>query len=336
MKKILFSLILIISIAGGASAFEISVPREDVEPAVRLVKKMSIGNIRGRLGHMAIDVDQNRLFVTAPDNNTVEVIDLNSGKPLNKMTLIESPESILYIPFYNWIVITSSRDGTCNFYDGNTYNRVRSINFTEEAGYLYYEASSRYVYVGYGYGGMAVIDTQNFNIIQRIGFNNHPEAFCVEENADQAYVNVPKSQEIEIVDLMMSRQVDTINLTDLKENYAMALDEKGRRLFVGCRSPAVVGVFDVDSKALVAKVDIGKDVDNMFYDRSRKLIYVSCGEGYLDVIRQDSLDSYSLIANIKTAPGAGTSLFVPEQGLIYVAVPASSGEPAQILVYQAG
>jgi hypothetical protein len=141
---------------------------------------------------------------------------------------------------------------------------------------------------------------------------------------------------------MMGRQVDTINLTDLNDNYAMALDEKGRRLFIGFRSPPVMGVFDADSKALIAKVDIGKDVDNMFYDKARKLIYISSGEGYLDIIRQDGLDSYTRIDRIETVPGSGTSLFVSEQSLIYVAAPASSGGPAlssvegsaQILVYQ--
>jgi DNA-binding beta-propeller fold protein YncE len=333
MKKIITTFLLSLLLANQVLALEISAPHEDAEP-VRLIKKIPIGNIRGRLGHMAIDMGQDRLFVAAPDNNTVEVIDLNKGKTLNRMTLIDDPQSILYIPFYNWIVVTSGRDGTCNFYDGFTYNRFRSANFSQEADRLYYEVATRYVYVGFGYGGMAVIDTSDFSIIEKIGFNNHPEAFCVEENNNMAYVNVPRSQEIEIVDFMMGSQVDTINLTDLKDNYAMALDENGRRLFIGFRSPPVLGIFDPDSKALIAKVDIGKDVDSIFYDKIRKFIYISCGEGYLYAIKQEGLDSYAIIAKERTGDGASTSLFVPEQSLIYVAVPSSSGEPAQVLVYQ--
>lgn len=334
MKKILTTFLLSIFLASPVGAFEISMHDNPPEP-VRLIKKIPLNNIRSPLGRMAIDINQNRLFVAVPDSNIIEVVNLNTGKPSNRMTLIDNPKSILYIPFYNWIVVTSGRDGTCSFYDGNTYNRFRKADFFEAGEGLYYEEATRYVYVGYGYGGMAVIETQDFNIIQRIGFNNHPEAFCVEEDSHMAYVNVPRSQEIEIVDFQMGGRVDTINLTDLKDNYAMALDEKGRRLFIGFRSPAVMGVFDADSKSLVAKVDIGKDVDNMFYDKARKLIYASCGEGYLYVIRQDSPDSYTILAKEKTADGARTSLFVPEQSLIYVAQPANSGEPAAILVYQA-
>jgi WD40 repeat protein len=177
MRKAFTAVILSVFIASGAPALEISMHDNPPEP-VRLIKKIPLSNIRSRLGHMAIDINQNRLFVTVPDSNSVEVINLNTGKSLNRMTLIDNPQSILYIAFYNWIVITSGRDGTCNFYDGNTYNRIRSANFSEAAECLYYEISTRYVYVGYGYGGMAVIDTQDFNIIEKIGRRECRKSLC--------------------------------------------------------------------------------------------------------------------------------------------------------------
>jgi DNA-binding beta-propeller fold protein YncE len=115
----------------------------------------------------------------------------------------------------------------------------------------------------------------------------------------------------------------------------MTLDEAGRRLFIGARSPAMLLVYDTGSGKVVAKVPIGGDTDDLFYDAKRKQLYVICGEGRVDVLRQDDPDRYSQIATVKTAARARTGLFVPEEGRLYVAAPAVDGTPARILVYRA-
>jgi hypothetical protein len=114
----------------------------------------------------------------------------------------------------------------------------------------------------------------------------------------------------------------------------MALDEKGRRLFVGARSPATLLVYDIDSGKVVARLSIGKDTDDLFFDAERKRLYVICGEGKVDVIRQETPDRYVVEGSIDTAPGARTGLFVPEERTLYVAAPASRASPARVLVYR--
>ena len=115
----------------------------------------------------------------------------------------------------------------------------------------------------------------------------------------------------------------------------MALDEAGRRLFVGARAPALMLVYDIDSGKAVAKVPIGGDTDDIFFDARRKRVYVICGEGRVDVLRQETADRYPHEASVKTAPRARTGLFVPEEGRLYVAAPAAGTGPAGILVYRA-
>lgn len=113
----------------------------------------------------------------------------------------------------------------------------------------------------------------------------------------------------------------------------MALDEEGRRLFVGARSPAVMLVYDTGSGALVARLPIGADTDDLFFDARRKLLYVICGEGRVDVFRQDR-DRYVHDGSVKTAPRARTGLFVAQEGRLYVAAPAVGASPARVLVYR--
>jgi hypothetical protein len=114
----------------------------------------------------------------------------------------------------------------------------------------------------------------------------------------------------------------------------MALDEAGHRLFVGARSPAVMLVYDTDSGKVVARVPIGGDTDDMFFDAANKRVYVVCGEGRIDVIRQESPDRYVNERSIETAARARTGLFVPEESRLYVAAPAAGPSGARVLVYR--
>jgi len=118
-------------------------------------------------------------------------------------------------------------------------------------------------------------------------------------------------------------------------NYPMALDEMHHRLFVGFRKPAKLVVFDTESGKAVANLDSAGDADDIFYDSSRRRVYVSGGEGFLSIFQQDDPDHYNPIAKIPTAASARTSLFVPELSRLYLAVPHRGTQTAEVRVYEA-
>ena len=64
------------------------------------------------------------------------------------------------------------------------------------------------------------------------------------------------------------------------------------------------------------------------------VIYTTGGEGFLDVIQQIDSDRYERIARIATAPGARTSLFVPEWKQFFVATPRDGDRGAELRVFQ--
>jgi hypothetical protein len=102
----------------------------------------------------------------------------------------------------------------------------------------------------------------------------------------------------------------------------MAIDETNHRLFIGIRDPPKLIVFDTNSGKVVSVLDIANDADDIFYDTTKKRVYVSCGEGFVDIF------------SIPTAQGARTSLFVPELHRFYLAVPHVANQESKILVYQ--
>jgi hypothetical protein len=115
----------------------------------------------------------------------------------------------------------------------------------------------------------------------------------------------------------------------------MALDEGQHRLFVGTRNPARLVVFDTESGRQITAVDISGDTDDLFYDRVSKRIFVTAGEGNIDVIDQMDADHYTPSAKIATASGARTSFFVADLHRIYLAVPHRGPQEPAIRVYEA-
>ena len=204
-----------------------------------------------------------------------------------------------------------------------------------------YDPNSKLVYVGYGEGSLGIISATNYNIIGNIRLSGHPESFQIEgekgipgQNQRRIFVNVPQSNSVEVVDSQKHMVSNTWTITNAQNNFPIALDEVNHRLFVGTRDPPKLMVFDTNSGKVVSVLDIANDADDIFYDTAKKRIYVSCGEGFINIFQQQDANHYNAITTVPTAQGARTSLFVPELHRFYLAVPHIANQESKILVYQ--
>jgi hypothetical protein len=114
----------------------------------------------------------------------------------------------------------------------------------------------------------------------------------------------------------------------------MALDEGNHRLFIGCRNPARVLVYDTQTGKSIGSAEIVGDTDDMFLDLKRNRLYVAGGEGFIDVIDVRPEATLGRVARIKTDAGARTALFVADQGQLSLAVPHRGTQKAAIKVYE--
>jgi len=106
-------------------------------------------------------------------------------------------------------------------------------------------------------------------------------------------------------------------------------------LFVGCRKPPWLKVLDTTNGKVLSETEISGDTDDLFLDGKRKRIYVSCGEGSLDVLEQREADHWARVGKVRTAPGARTSLFISELDLLCVAVPKGPKQECEVRLFQA-
>jgi DNA-binding beta-propeller fold protein YncE len=114
----------------------------------------------------------------------------------------------------------------------------------------------------------------------------------------------------------------------------MALDEADKRLFVGCRLPARLVVLNTNSGQVVAKLPVVGDTDDVYFDPTRRFVYVIGGDGAVDVFQMSDPNHCEHAGRTNTASGARTGLFVPGLDRLFVAVTHRESQAAKVLVYQ--
>jgi Uncharacterized conserved protein len=212
-------------------------------------------------------------------NNSVEVIDLRRSERIRSITGLGSPQGVAYIPQLNRLFIANDKGGVCKIYDSKSYRLVGEINFKDDADNVRYDEAAKKIYIGFGSGGIGIVNAAEGKQIGSIKLSAHPEAFELEKNGNRIFVNVPNSRHVAVIDRDKGEVVATWKTDLVFGNFPMALDEANHRLFVGCRIPSKLIVLNTESGDVVAKIDIAGDPDDVFYDSKRHRIYAICGAG---------------------------------------------------------
>jgi DNA-binding beta-propeller fold protein YncE len=308
--------------------------RAATDAPLELVATIPLPGVKGRIDHLAVDVKGRRLFVAALGNDTLEVIDTQANRRLKSLEGFGEPQGVLYLPTLNRVFVANGSASRVDILDGASFAVIERVAGLEDADNLRYDAGEGKVVVGYGRGALRSLDPATGASGGEIGLPQHPESFQLEQDGTRVFVNVPRARQIAVVDRRTRALIAAWQVPGAKANFPMALDEKGRRLFVGARSPAVMLIYDIDTGKVVARKVIGEDPDDLFFDRERRRIYIVCGTGHVEVFRQDSPDRYTAEEQAMTSPWARTGLFVPEESRLYVAGPAVGRWSAQIFVFR--
>lgn len=304
---------------------------QPAEPPLQLEGKIPLGAVRGRIDHMALDAERHRLFVAELGNGSMSVVDLEARKVVQRLGGMKEPQGIGYLRASDTLFVANGGDGSVRVFQGPEYAASGRIELGDDADNVRIDAAAGRVIVGYGGGALALIDPASHSRVADIRLPAHPESFQLDPASNSIYVNVPNRRAIAVVDREAGKQVASWPMSAGAANFPMALDAEARRVLVMFRSPARLGVFAMQDGAQVAVTEACGDADDLFLDATRHRIYVSCGEGAIDVI---DAQTYRRIARIPTVAGARTSFFAPELDRFMLAVRAAAREPAAIWLYR--
>jgi hypothetical protein len=308
--------------ATSCGATPTAIAPTDARSPLRLERTIPLPDTKGRIDHLAVDLDHRQLFVAEYGNSTVDEVDLASGHVVGRIAGLHEPQGVAYLPAQAEIVIACG-DGTVHFYRAADRHEVARIDLGDDADNVRVDARNGHVIVGYGSGGLATIDPVSHQVLARMALPGHPEGFRLA--GAKVLINVPDRGEI------LSGNVDTGVVQSTwptgahHMNFPLAIAPDRASFAVVYRLPATLAQYDGNSTTPFAVRSTCGDADDLFLDGDR--LFVVCGAGHVDVMPVGA----GAATRVSTASGARTGLFVPELHTLFVATPARSG-PAAIWV----
>jgi DNA-binding beta-propeller fold protein YncE len=303
-------------------------------PPLSLLHTITLPNVQGGFNHMSADPGRQRLFAAAPTNGTIEIVDLKTGKALRSLQG-ERPAAVRFSPEFNQVYAT--RGQSVYIYDGKTLDQIAKVNLESSLDEIQYDAQTKQLYVGVMAAektAIAILSIPGGKLLGQIKLPGKPQGFIVEQKGKRIFANIPALKQVAVMDRESRTLLPPWPLAGTQGNYPIDLDEDRHRLFVGCREPARMVVFDTTSGKPVANIPINGDTDDLFYDSERKRVYVSSGDGSIDVIDQLDPDHYRARARVATISGARTSTLSVALNMFCLGVPRRGSEPAELRVFQ--
>ena len=311
----------------------LALPSGAAEPPLVLERTIALHDVRGRIDHMAVDLARKRLLVAELGNDSVDVIDLAAGVVAHRITGLREPQGVGYAERTDVILVANAKDGSVRLFSATDFSPAGSVALGDDADNVRIDPRNGLAVVGYGNGGLAVIDPRSHARVADIHLPAHPEAFQIDPQTGRAYVNIPGALQIAEVDLDARRVVASWPMRDASANFPMALDPAQSLLASVFRSPPSLLLLDAATGAVRQRLPVCGDSDDVFFDATRARIYASCGAGEVAVFHRDT--AWQALDPVRTASGARTSLFVPQLDRLYVAERAGLvGSEAAIRVYR--
>ena len=325
-NKLAIILILPLALVGCA-------PSDTVE-SLSLQNTINLPNVHERIDHMDFDSKTNRLFVGALENDSLEIIDAKQGKIIKSIKNLGGPQGVVYVEQYSTIYVSCRNNGDLVAIDSNTYLPRNKISFSDEADNLHYLKSSDELLLGYGNGGLAIVDPSDLSVKGKVELDGHPEGIVGEEDGNLVYVNVPGSDTVYTIDRKTYKIVEKNKSNGVSSNFPIALNEKEDVLAYYTRVPNQVVFMNPKTGTLLRTYSGTSDVDDMFFEPKTGFLYLIGGNGRVEVVSLDKDKEVRLVSKTITGSGARTGLLSTDSSQLFVAVPEKNGESAKILIFR--
>jgi hypothetical protein len=279
----------------------------------------------GDFDHFAVDLEHDRLFVSAEVNGTIEVFRLSSGAHLLSMKdVAKSPHKLIFLPGKNELFVADAGDASCKIVDATDYHIIKRIPLAPQPDSGVYDPASRIFYVGNGGHGsqsqtsyISMISVDSGEVIGRISVPADTlKAMVIDEKNHKLFVNMRDKRQIGVVDLQRKTLAAVWPVPGPSRNSAMAYDPDHHRLFIGSRNPGKLLVLDSRNGTVIDTLNIVETSDEITFDKAHHRLYITGSSG-LDVVAQEGADRYAVVQHVDTL-GGKTSVYVPSLQQFYV------------------
>jgi len=272
-----------------------------------------------------LTVDGRSLYVANESAGGVYKVALTSG-PLPTGGQIgwlggpPAPHGVAIDPVSKLGFVSRSESNTVDVVDPATLKTLKRIPVDDDGDGIFFDPASGLIYAVNGEPRLAtLIDPRTQAKVGTIPLGGKPEFAAYDPQTRLIYQNLEDSSSVALVDVAGRRVVSRWPLAPCQAPTGMALDLAHRRMFVVCKTNALLVVLDLDSHRVVASAPVGGGPDSVAYDPKLQRLYVTGKSGVLSVISQDSPDVYRVLGAVALHYGAHTLALDPQTGRVYVA-----------------
>jgi DNA-binding beta-propeller fold protein YncE len=308
----LFGLAILV-MALGASGHP-AVAAEAGPPAYKLTATFKVG---GDGGWDYATLHQGELYVTRATHTMV--IDVSTGNVVADIARQKRSHGVAIVPDVGRGFISDGGAGSVLIFDLKTHVVLGKVPAADDADGIIYDRASNRVLVMCGDAHQLIAIAPDVNPAggkpaATLDLGGSPE-FAVADEAGKVYVNIEDKDEVAVVDTKQMKVVARWPIAPGSKPTGMSMDRTTRRLFIGCRNKKLI-VMNADDGKIVADFPIGGFVDATAFRGG--LVFASCGDGTLTVIREVSPDKFELAQVVKTQIGARTMALDPSGEMIYL------------------
>jgi DNA-binding beta-propeller fold protein YncE len=291
-------------------------------PGYHIVSTWKLGG-EGGWDYLKVDSDARRLYISRATK--VMVIDADSGKPVGEIADTPGVHGVALVPELGKGFTSNGREDTVSVFDLQTLKTLNKIRVGNRPDAIWYDAATKRVFTfNAGSQDATAIDTAKGEVVGTIPLGGKPE-FAASDGRGTVFVNLEDKNQVFALDANKLTVKERWPLPGCDEPSGLAMDQKNRRLFVGCGNK-VMPIVNADNGKVLATLPIGDGVDATAFDDQAGLAFASCGEGVLTVVREDSPDKFSVAENVPTQKGARTMALDSKTHRVYT-VTAKFGPP---------
>jgi WD40 repeat protein len=265
----------------------------------------------GGWDYISIDTDARRLYVS--HGKQLEVLDADTGKIIGAIVDTPGVHGAAIAPELKRGFISNGGDRSVTIFDTATLKTVRKVSVNEPDFILYDSFTKRVFPMD---EKITVLDAISGDKVGEVDLGGDPES-AASDGKGTVYVNLADKGAIAVVDAKSLKVTGTFPIEDCRSPHSISFDPDSQRLFVGCRDGSFA-VVDAKSGKIVDRSLMCSGVDAGAYDQARKLIFESCSEGVISVIKEVVPGDYELVETIKTELLARTMAFDPKTNGIFL------------------
>jgi len=285
------------------AGFARALPASPQSSGYHIVNKIVTG---GTEGWDYISIDPNARLAYIGRENHIDVVNVDSGKVVGKVSGLEGTSGLLPLPEFGRGYAMNGDAGSVVIVDLKTLAKIGSVKAGKDPDSFTYEPVTKRVFVMNSSGASAtVINAKEGTLAGTVMLGGQPEA-AVSDGNGKVYVNLTDKDEIAEVDGQTMKVTHRWPLMQGTGPSGLAMDRKNRRLFSACDNQRMV-IMNADTGKVIAALRTGAGTDGAGFDPESGNAFASAGgSGTLTIIHEDSPDSFKVLEEIDTQSGART------------------------------